>query len=86
MQVKEQHKTVCSYCGVGCGITVSKDSKGVLAVKGTENYPVNKGMLCTKGKTLNYVAQDTSNRILYPSMRWSRSHKKQHVSWDIAIY
>lgn len=85
MQVKEQHKTVCSYCGVGCGITVSKDSKGVLAVKGTENYPVNKGMLCTKGKTLNYVAQDTSNRILYPSMRWSRSHKKQHVSWDIAI-
>lgn len=85
MQKKDTFDTICSYCGVGCGITVKKDAKGVLSVKGNESYPVNKGMLCTKGKTLNYVAQDTSDRILYPEMRWSRNHPMQRVTWDIAF-
>src|SRR5690606_5113919 len=79
------YNTICSYCGVGCGITVSKDAKGVLSVKGNEDYPVNKGMLCSKGKTLNYVAQDTTDRILYPEMRWSRNHPMQRVTWDMAL-
>ena len=64
MQRKESHKTICSYCGVGCGITVTKDTKGVLSVEGDDTYPVNKGMLCSKGMNLNYEAQDTSDRIL----------------------
>ena len=85
MRKKDIHKTICSYCGVGCGIEVSKDAKGILSVKGDEDYPVNKGMLCTKGKTLNYVAQDTKDRILYPEMRWSRNHPIQRVTWDIAF-
>lgn len=85
MQEKEKHNTICSYCGVGCGITVTKDAKGVLSVKGNEEYPVNKGMLCTKGKTLNYVAQDTTDRILHPEMRWSRNHPMQRVNWDTAL-
>ncbi len=85
MALKERFNTICSYCGVGCGITVEKDAKGILSVTGNKEYPVNKGMLCTKGKTLNYVAQDTSDRILFPEMRWSRSHPMQKVSWDIAF-
>ncbi|MET1258222.1 molybdopterin-dependent oxidoreductase [Flagellimonas sp. DF-77] len=85
MPKKERFNTICSYCGVGCGVTVEKDAKGVLGVSGNTDYPVNQGMLCTKGKTLNYVAQDTSDRILYPEMRWSRSHKKQRITWDVAF-
>lgn len=85
MQKNKIHKTICSYCGVGCGIDVSVDSKGAISVEGDESYPVNKGMLCSKGKNLNYVAQDTSDRILYPEMRWSRNHPMQKVSWDTAF-
>ena len=85
MRQVETHKTICSYCGVGCGIKVHRDSRGVLSVSGDEDYPVNKGMLCTKGKTLNYVAQDTSDRILYPTMRWSKHHPMQRVSWEVAL-
>ncbi|MEO0528094.1 MAG: molybdopterin-dependent oxidoreductase, partial [Bacteroidota bacterium] len=85
MQKKNSHNTICSYCGVGCGITVTKDAKGTLSVEGDADYPVNKGMLCSKGKNLNYVAQDTTDRILYPEMRWSRSHPLQRVSWDTAL-
>ncbi len=85
MLKKNVHKTICSYCGVGCGILVEKDAKGVISVEGDPDYPVNKGMLCSKGKNLNYVAQDLSDRILYPEMRWSRNHPMQRVSWDTAI-
>ncbi len=85
MKRKESHKTICSYCGVGCGITVTKDSKGVISVKGDDTYPVNKGMLCSKGMNLNYVAQGTADRILHPAMRWSRNHAMEKVGWDTAF-
>lgn len=85
MSAKKSYKTTCSYCGVGCGIIVNKDSKGNLSVEGDPDYPVNKGMLCSKGMNLNYVVQDTSDRILHPQMRWSRNHPMQQVSWDTAM-
>ena len=75
-------KTTCSYCGVGCGIIVKNDPKNGVTVTGDKDHPVNKGMLCSKGMNLHYVVNDTSDRILYPEMRWSKSHPKERVSWD----
>ena len=85
MQKKKIEKTICSYCGVGCGIEVAVNHKGTISVEGDKDYPVNKGMLCSKGRNLNYVAQDLSDRILHPEMRWSRNHPLQKVSWDTAF-
>src|SRR5690606_32327334 len=34
---------------------------------------------------LHYVVNDTSDRILYPEMRWSRFHPRERVSWDDAL-
>lgn len=78
-------KTTCSYCGVGCGIVVTNDSKNGVTVSGDTNHPVNKGMLCSKGMNLHYVVNDTSDRILYPQMRWSKSHPMERVGWDTAL-
>ncbi len=78
-------KTTCSYCGVGCGIIVTNDSKNGVSVTGDKNHPVNKGMLCSKGMNLHYVVNDTSDRILSPEMRWSKSHPMERVSWDTAL-
>lgn len=75
-------KTTCSYCGVGCGIIARKDHHNRISVTGQKDHPVNRGMLCSKGRNLNYVVNDTSDRILYPEMRWSRSHPRERVSWD----
>ncbi|WP_035658983.1 nitrate reductase [Flavobacterium seoulense] len=75
-------KTTCSYCGVGCGIIVTKDSSNGITVKGDKDHPVNRGMLCSKGMNLHYVANDISDRILYPEMRWSKSHPMERVSWE----
>jgi len=78
-------KTTCSYCGVGCGILVTNDAKKGVSVKGDPNHPVNKGMLCSKGMNLHYVANDTSDRIVYPEMRWSRNQPLERVNWDQAL-
>ena len=82
---KSEIKTTCSYCGVGCGIIVNNDSKNGVTVTGDKNHPVNKGMLCSKGMNLHYVVNDTSDRILYPEMRWSKSHPMERVSWDAGL-
>jgi len=81
----KSYKTTCSYCGVGCGIIVKKDSKGVIDVAGDPDHPVNRGMLCSKGMNLHHVVQDKSDRILYPEMRWSKGHDRKRVSWDQAL-
>jgi ferredoxin-nitrate reductase len=83
--IKNEVKTTCSYCGVGCGIIVKKDVNNKVFVEGDKDHPVNKGMLCSKGMNLHYVANDVSDRILYPEMRWSRSHPRERVSWDDAL-
>ncbi len=85
MSANQSYKSTCSYCGVGCGIIVNKDTKGTLKVIGDPDNPVNKGMLCSKGMNLHYVAQDTSDRILYPEMKWSKNHPLKRVSWDTAF-
>jgi len=78
-------KTTCSYCGVGCGIEVSKDLQQNVTVEGDKNHPVNKGMLCSKGMNLHYVVNDTSDRLLYPEMRWNKSYPRERVSWEAAM-
>ncbi|MEM9929382.1 MAG: molybdopterin-dependent oxidoreductase [Bacteroidota bacterium] len=77
--------TTCSYCGVGCGIIASSNEKGQLTVTGDPDHPVNKGMLCSKGRNLGYVVQDKTDRLLYPQMRLHRSHPLKRVTWEKAM-
>ncbi|MGW3559403.1 molybdopterin-dependent oxidoreductase [Streptomyces sp. NPDC000963] len=50
-------RTVCSYCGVGCGIVldVARDPatglRRVVRASGDKAHPANSGRLCTKGAT-----------------------------------
>ncbi len=79
------HKTTCPYCGVGCGMVVRRDRANNLIVEGDNAHPVNRGMLCSKGMNLHYVARDMSDRLLYPQMRWSRNHPLERVNWSTAM-
>lgn len=81
----ETFKSTCSYCGVGCGLIVQKGKAGKITVKGDPDHPVNRGMLCSKGMNLHYVVEDKSDRLLYPQMRWGKSHPLERVSWDQAL-
>ncbi|MGW7362134.1 molybdopterin-dependent oxidoreductase [Streptomyces sp. NPDC054841] len=49
-------RTVCSYCGVGCGMVLDIASgpdgrRKVLKASGDKAHPANSGRLCTKGAT-----------------------------------
>ncbi len=81
----EKSSSICCYCGVGCGVTVYKDKKGKITVEGSADYPVNKGMLCSKGLNLHHTVNDRSDRLLYPQMRYNRGMPLQRVSWDDAL-
>lgn len=81
----ESFKSTCCYCGVGCGIVVSKDRNAKLLVEGDNDHPVNKGMLCSKGMNLHYTVMDTSDRLLYPEIRYNKNQARQRVSWDTAM-
>lgn len=78
-------KTTCCYCGVGCGIIVEKEKNGGLKLEGDKDHPVNRGMLCSKGVNLHYTVMDTTDRLLYPEMRYSKNQPRQRVSWDTAL-
>ncbi|MFD3727522.1 molybdopterin-dependent oxidoreductase [Streptomyces sp. NPDC058671] len=52
----EQVRTVCSYCGVGCGLLLDigrgpDGRRTVLRATGDKDHPANRGRLCTKGAT-----------------------------------
>lgn len=52
MTAAERVKTVCSYCGVGCGIVLEVDGRRrVVKASGDRSHPANAGRLCTKGAT-----------------------------------
>ncbi|MCU7375105.1 hypothetical protein PEC18_30875 [Paucibacter sp. O1-1] len=78
-------KSTCCYCGVGCGVVVTKETNGQLTLEGDKEHPSNKGMLCSKGMNLHYTVMDQSDRLLYPQMRLNRSMPLQKVSWDDAL-
>jgi sulfite reductase (NADPH) flavoprotein alpha-component len=44
-------KSVCPYCGVGCGIVLEVSGNRVVKVTGDKEHPTNFGRLCTKGST-----------------------------------
>lgn len=85
LSIKKTFKSTCSYCGVGCNVIVTKDSKGNLTLEGDKDSPVNMGMLCSKGMNLHYTVMDKSDRLLHPQMRSSRNQPLQRVSWDTAL-
>ncbi|MEV0481345.1 bifunctional nitrate reductase/sulfite reductase flavoprotein subunit alpha [Streptomyces sp. NPDC050508] len=52
----QQVRTVCSYCGVGCGMLLDVGAgpdgrRTVLRASGDKAHPANAGRLCTKGAT-----------------------------------
>jgi len=43
-------KTICPYCGVGCGIFLGTKDNELVSVRGDSSNPVNNGNLCVKGR------------------------------------
>lgn len=91
----ESVKTLCPYCGVGCGLEVTppaqrgkavhRDSEGtpIWRVRGDRQHPSSQGMVCVKGATVAECLH--KDRLRYPMIRSSLSHPWQQVRWEEAI-
>ena len=77
-------KSVCPYCGVGCGVLAGHKDGRVLKVRGDPNHPANYGLLCGKGATLPQMVH-TPDRLGHPMMRPAREAALARVSWDAAL-
>ncbi|KUZ64859.1 reductase [Burkholderia ubonensis] len=55
-------KSVCPYCGVGCGMVLHVEDGEVVKVSGDPDHPTNFGRLCTKGSSA-HVALRQSGRL-----------------------
>lgn len=71
-------RTTCPYCGVGCGVLATPDSKGGASIKGDPQHPANAGRLCSKGSALGETL-GLETRLLHPMIDGKR------VDWDRAL-
>jgi nitrate reductase (cytochrome) len=76
-------KAPCRFCGTGCGVMVGVEQGRVVAVRGDEASPVNRGLLCVKGYHLPGLLYG-ADRLLYPQRRQADGSFAR-ISWDEAI-
>src|SRR4030081_211897 len=76
-------RTTCPYCGVGCGVLATPDSKGGAVISGDSQHPANFGRLCSKGSALGETLT-LEQRLLYPMIRCSKGNMER-VAWSDAL-
>ena len=76
------HKSVCRYCGVGCGVMIGEKGGKIVKVKGDAQNTINKGHLCVKAFYLP-KAVNAKTRLHHPMIR--KNGKLVKASWDEAM-
>lgn len=75
-------KTVCSYCGVGCGVYLGIRGNEIVNVRGDPANPANEGNLCVKGR-FGHGFVNNPERLKAPMVK--KDGKFKEVSWDDAL-
>jgi predicted molibdopterin-dependent oxidoreductase YjgC len=79
----EKTRSVCGYCGVGCGVDILTKEGRIVGIQPALDGPANLGALCVKGQfAFDFVHH--SDRLQHPLVR--RGDGKLHeTSWDEAL-
>ena len=80
------HKSLCPYCGVGCGLEVlpSKDNQAdSWQVRGDRLHPSSQGMVCVKGATVAEALHQ--DRLTTPLFRERLDQPFRPIDWDSAL-
>lgn len=75
-------KTVCPYCGCGCGIYLGIRGNTIVSVRGDSDSPVNKGRLCVKGR-FGYEFVNHPARLTTPLIK--KNGKFVQATWEEAL-
>jgi len=82
-------KSVCRFCGTGCGIMVGTKDGKIVATKGDPDAPVNRGLNCVKGYFNGKILYG-KDRLTQPLLRmtdgkFDKQGKFTPVSWEQAF-
>ena len=80
----ESIKTVCPYCGVGCGMILQVENGQVVKLAGDKQHPTNFGRLCTKGSSADKALRN-SGRMEKAYIRKQRQEERVASSMDSVI-
>jgi len=81
---KTSVRTVCPYCGVGCGMVLEVQDGRVSKVSGDKDHSANFGRLCTKGQTVAATLH-TPDRLSRAYLRRLRMENLEPVALEEAI-
>jgi predicted molibdopterin-dependent oxidoreductase YjgC len=80
--IETRVRTVCPYCGTGCGVVLDVAEDRIVGARGDFDSPVSHGSLCVKGQFgWHFVHSD--ERLTEPLVR--RGRNLERASWDEAL-
>lgn len=75
-------KTICGYCGTGCGLVLEVKDNQIVKIRGDKEAPVNKGQTCVKG-AFAYKYVHAEERLKSPLIR--KGGSLVETTWDEAL-
>src|SRR6267378_4688363 len=77
-------KTICPYCGVGCGLAVKVRDFRVVEVKGDKSHPSTLGGICPKGAQIDEIIA-APTRLTAAQVRVNRAEEFTRTTLDDAL-
>jgi len=83
--------TVCTFCGVGCGVICNVRDGVIVNAEGDPDHPINEGTLCSKGMShynVSYIYNEKGkpipnpNRLTKPLYRAPGASSYEEKDWD----
>jgi formate dehydrogenase alpha subunit len=75
-------KTICPYCGVGCGLELETRDNRIIGAHGDSENPVNQGRTCVKG-CFGWDFVGDPERLKVPLIK--KNGQFVEASWDEAL-
>ncbi|WP_026397964.1 bifunctional nitrate reductase/sulfite reductase flavoprotein subunit alpha [Acetobacter nitrogenifigens] len=82
--MRQDIRSACPYCGVGCGIVFEVEGGRIVKLRGDPEHPANGGRLCTKGSSCD-LPITSSARLDRAQIRRDRTAQPVATAIDDAI-
>ncbi|MFO8192039.1 MAG: twin-arginine translocation signal domain-containing protein [Bacillota bacterium] len=90
----KEYTTICTFCGVGCGVVCHVRDGVIVNAEGDPDHPINEGTLCSKGSShynISYIYDEKGkpkpnpNRLTHVLYRAPGSSSYEEKDWDWAL-
>ncbi|KAA3615207.1 MAG: nitrate reductase [Planctomycetota bacterium] len=82
LEPTEWVKSVCRFCGTGCGVQLGVNNGKLVALRGDKDHPSTKGLVCAKALFLPKIVA-SPDRLTTPKIR--RNGNLEPASWEEAM-